>query len=444
MKRAILTSRFTLCLVVMSTVVFAIGCGVDNALVGGNCATGYTQCGSHCVLGSTCETIDLDASAGDEQTDGADEAEAAFSDRTRVDSNFDEDGPSGDDGAVDATNPDAPLGDATLGDSNLSDAPPNMDSSDAGAAEAGASDGNLDSTDATSTDATSSDATAGDSNAGDATATDSSAGDAEASIPCTPPLVSCGGQCIDVTGDPVNCGGCNVVCASQICTSSRCVGAASGGIVYIGHDYTTTLAGTAQARVLSNAVFIPQSNPLHVMSYERYARRSAITRADAILGGVATQIGRGLNIRHTSTDTDVPTLLTLPGFDVLLVHDQPAAPDGALGVLGTSWASTLATFTLGGGVVVVLDGAGGIDQMPAFSNGTGLLNVTADTPLTVGTPLVVASRSDVVGIAVISPYGAGQSSVSLSTEPNGGSVVYVVDVAADAGSTAPVVVHKTF
>lgn len=432
MKGFTLKSRFALCFVVASMAVFATGCGIDNALVGGKCAAGYTQCGSHCVLGSTCGPFDLDASTVDEQADGSGEADAALADRTRVDSNFDEDGAGGD-GAGDTTNPDARLGDSTL-----SDAPPSLDSSDSSTAEAAATDGNLDSTDGASNDSTAADANT------DASPTDASTRDAEAGSPCIPPLVFCGGQCIDAAADPVNCGACSVVCASQICTSSRCVGAASGGIIYIGHDYTTTLAGTAQARVLSNAVFIPQSNPLHVMSYERHARASAITRVDAILGGVATQIGRGLNIRHTSTDTDIPSLLTLPGFDVLLVHDQPTAPDGALGVLGTSWASTLATFTLGGGVVVVLDGGGGIDQMPAFSNGTGLLNVIANAPLTVGTPLVVASRSDVVGIAVISPYGAGQSSVSLSTEANGGSVVYVVDVAADAGTTAPVVVHKTF
>jgi hypothetical protein len=214
--------------------------------------------------------------------------------------------------------------------------------------------------------------------------------------------------------------------------------------VYIGHDFTTTLPGTAQARVLSNAVFIPQANPLHVMSYERYANAGAITRVNGILNGVAGQQGRTLRIRSTSNDADVPNLLALPGYDVLLVHDQPGAPDGSLGALGASWASTLTTFTLGGGVVVVLDGGSGIGQMPAFASGTGLLQVTANTPVTIGTPLVVSSRLDAVSNGVVSPYGAGQNSVSLSTEPNAGNVVYVVEIAGDAGGGAPVVVHKAF
>ncbi|HXN33133.1 MAG TPA: hypothetical protein VN894_14780, partial [Polyangiaceae bacterium] len=238
--------------------------------------------------------------------------------------------------------------------------------------------------------------------------------------------------------------GCNVVCASQLCGNATCVGATSGGIVYVGHDYTTTLPGTAQARLLSNAVFVPESNPLHVMSYERYARASAIAHVDAILNDVAHQVGRTLSIVSTTSDDDVRDQLALPNYDVLLVHDQPTAPDGTLAALGAAWASTLSTFTLGGGVVVVLDGGGGIGQMPAFATGSALLSVTAHAPTAVGTPLLVTSHVDVVGIAVISPYGAGQSSVSVTTEANGGNVVYVVEIASDAASNAPIVVHKAF
>ena len=478
-KRSAARALLALISIAASLVALVAGCGFDNALVGGTCAAGYAPCGLRCVslasdpencgaCGNAClpdractlGVCDLssDGSSG-QQTDAT--ADSAF-DRSAV----------GDDGSPleDATMGDAPSdrtasgGDGTTeagageasDDSSPSDGrgPP----SDAGANDASTNDsgvGNADSggTDSMGSDSSAPDAT-DDSSAPDAT-DDSSATDAtddstsldeaaETASPCTSPLVFCGGLCLDVTGDPLNCGTCNVVCASQLCSNGQCVGAASGGIVYIGHDYATTLAGTAQARVLSNAVFVPSSNPLHVMSYERYASAGAISHVDTILASMARQLGRTLVIQSTITDDEVRDQLVLPTYDVLLVHDQGRAADGALAALGGQWAPTLATFALGGGVVVVLDGGGGIGQMPAFASGTGLLDVTAHLATAVGTPLFVSSRSDVVGTAVVSPYGAGQSSVSLTTEPNGGNVVYVVEVAGDAGGNAPVVVHKAF
>ena len=180
-----------------------------------------------------------------------------------------------------------------------------------------------------------------------------------------------------------------------------------------------------------------------MLSYERYASAGAVSHVDAILNGVARQLGRTLVVQRTTNDADVPNHLVLPDFDVLLVHDPPAAPDGALSALGASFASTLLNFTLGGGVVIVLDGGTGIGQMPDFASSTGLLAVGAHAPVTSATPLVVASHLDFVGIGVVSPYGAGANTVSLTTESNGGNVVYVVELDADAGGL-PIVVHKGF
>jgi hypothetical protein len=441
MKRDISRALLAGLLVIASVMMFAAGCGVDDALVGGRCAAGYTQCGLSCVKGSVCDSL-VDAT-GDGPTDVA--AEAALADASAPDSTVDEDGSSNDDGAADGQRQDVVSDDASSNDALSSDAGAPGDVAAPGDGGPDGTDSSGDSIDAPGDSSAddSSDAATGDADAGD----DSSTNDGsslEAGNPCDMTLAYCSGQCIDVTADPLNCGACNVVCASQLCANSRCIGAASGGIVYIGHDFTTTLSGTAQARVLSNAVFIPQANPLHVMSYERYANPSAITRVNGILSGVAVQQGRTLSIRSTTNDLDVPNQLALPGYDVLLVHDQPGAPDGSLMALGASWGSTLTTFTLGGGVVVVLDGGKGIGQMPAFASGTGLLQVTADVPVVVGTPLLVSSRLDAVSNGVISPYGAGQNSVSLSTEPNAGNVVYVVEIDGDAGAGAPVVVHKAF
>jgi hypothetical protein len=459
---------------------FASGCSLDNALVGGTCATGYEQCGQRCVrlasdpdncgvcgracpsgvacTGGVCGGL-LDATAVD-PTDApaGDASEAATGEDGRspdgADGTDGADGgnvATGDSASAEDSSAETATGDAAVGDGSAGDAAGDASGLvDPGPNEAGLGEGDSGSPDAA--DAGANDASGPDSGAVDSgsegapvdSGAEVEAGNSnDSGDPCAP-LISCGGQCVDLTVDPLNCGACNVVCASQLCANSHCVGAASGGVVYIGHDYATTSAGTAQARVLSNAVFVPQSNPLHVLSYERYASAGAVSHVDAILNGVATQLGRTLSIRSTTNDDDVPTQLALPAYDVLLVHDQPAATDGTLAALGAYWAPTLATFTLGGGVVVVLDGGTGIGQMNAFSSGTGLLQVTAHAGVAVRTPLDVTSRLDVVGIGVVSPYGAGQNSVSLTTEPNAGNVVYVVELSSDAGASGPVVVHKAF
>jgi hypothetical protein len=82
--------------------------------------------------------------------------------------------------------------------------------------------------------------------------------------------------------------------------------------------------------------------------------------------------------------------------------------------------------------------------MPQFTTATTLLDVSAQSNVATGTTLDNAAPADAIGIGVLSQYGAGNSSVSVTTEPNGGNVVYVVDVDADGGNGPPVVVHKVF
>ena len=500
-SRSVLHAVLTLLFTVFAIGTLAAGCGVDNSLVGGSCAAGYTQCGLRCVKlgsdpgncgacglacqsGSACNEgvcLSLDASAdslaedapdgatprdgsvNDGETGGATNAEGGAADAdggaTNAEGGATDDAASPDEGsfeapdAASASEPDASAigtGDDSPPDDSATPVDP-IDGVDPTSSDGAADDATTKPNDDGGDDSGDMDAAgpieaAPDSASDGGTPSDSSdaGAPAEASNPCAVPLAFCGGGCIDVSGDPLNCGGCGVVCASQLCDDSACVGAASGGIVYIGHDYTTTLTGTAQARVISNAVFVPESNPLRVLSYERYANTTAVTQVGAILRGVARQEGRTLTITSTANDDQVPEQLTVTNYDVLLVHDQSNAPDGALAALGAKWGSTLSVFALGGGVVIVLDGGGGLGQMPAFATGTGLLDVSAHVSIAVGTPLLVASRVDVIAAGVLSPYGAGQNSVSLMTEANGGNVVYVVELNGDSGSNLPVVVHKAF
>jgi hypothetical protein len=461
--------------------VSAAGCGADQALVGGSCAAGYVQCGNRCVdltsdpsncgaCGNAClptagcalSSCGLETADGSPDSGGDDgvaplDGLEGFGDRQ----------------PPDAPAPDAPQTDGIAPD-GYSDAGADTEASIGGDVIDSTTDSNppadvendstqpidsaLDSippSDSIAPSDTSADSNPVDESGLDAAgAVDGSAeadtgaeadgsAEADAGPGCTAPLLACNGQCIDRTIDPSNCGDCNVRCVSGLCQNSVCVGTTTGAIIFVGHDFATVPVA-AQSRVLSNAVFIPQTNPLNVLAYERYSDAAAITNVKTILTGAAQQVGRTLSITDTVTDSDIPTTLSIQNFSALVVLDQPGAPHGALATLGASWAATVATFTQAGGVVVVLDGDTGIAEMPSLVTGTGLLTVTAQAPVTTGAPLAVLSRGDAVGIGVVSPYAAGNKSASITTEPNSGSVVYVVATSADASAGAPVVVHKVF
>ncbi len=447
-------------------VALASGCGSGNGIVGGDCADGYARCSNRCVLlasdpndcgacgvvcaGTACVEGTCGGVADGAPSDGATDGEAS-GDGNVAEADAEGDGGASDGGAEGGA-PDGALGDAAgdgaTDDGTMTDATPDA----AGPGDATMDDGA--GGDALATDdGTTGDGTIGDGTTDDGTTSDGASGDGSADggapggdsgppLTCDAGLVVCDGACVDTTQDPGNCGTCGRVCPSQICVASACVGSTPGDVVFIGHDYATTSAGTAQARVLTNAVFLAQEPQLRVLSYERYADGPTVTRIKGLINaGLPT--GRTIAITPTTTDADV-TAITRQSYDVLLVPDQVNAQgDVDLGALGSEWAPALGAFTIAGGVVVVLDGASGAGQMPALVSGTGLLSVTAQSPIATGTPLTVLTQGDAIGIGVLSPYAAGTRSASITTEPPGGSVVYVV-ATGDAGTSPPIVVHKLF
>ncbi len=159
---------------------------------------------------------------------------------------------------------------------------------------------------------------------------------------------------------------------------------------------------------------------------------------------MATNLGRTLQLTPTSTDADIPNSLSLQSYDVFLVPDQSSAPTGALATTGSDWAATLASFAQSGGVVVVLDGGTGTGEMPQFLTNTGLLQVTAHAALPARTELDDVARGDVESVGLVTPYLSSGNTMSLTTEPNSQSVVYVLVTGGDGGTGAPVVIHKIF
>jgi len=252
-------------------------------------------------------------------------------------------------------------------------------------------------------------------------------------LACADPLVACRGECISIEDDPLNCGACGRVCPSNICVARECVGATPGDVILIGHDMSNVMSGSSQAKVLTNAVAIPKTDPLRVLSYEAGAapQTSAVVRA-VLTTNLATR-----HITFTTASADSLESGSLyASYDVVLVHGA-AGPDPV--ELGNRWSAALQTFTKKGGVFVAID-AGDTD-VPALVNAAGLLEVAAHVPIAGSTQFVIAGASDVVGAQVLSPFAAFGKSVGFVGVPAPSAELTWV-VRTDDVASLPTVIHK--
>jgi len=254
---------------------------------------------------------------------------------------------------------------------------------------------------------------------------------------CAAPLVACRGVCIPVTSDAANCGACGKICPSNICIAGECQGAMPGDVVLIGHDFTDAWSGSAQAKVLVNALSIPTTDPIRVLSYEDGASPGAVAQAKAI--AAAGIHGRTIDMTVAASATDLEATDLSRRYDIVLIHEASA---GDAVATGASWSTSLGGFTMKGGVVVALDR--GTSPMPALLSSSGLLAVGAHTQLADGAHLVVTDAADVVGAQVLSPYACLGPPVSFQgIAPPTADLGWVVR-AKGPGNTLgdPVVVHR--
>lgn len=217
----------------------------------------------------------------------------------------------------------------------------------------------------------------------------------------------------DLETDPQNCGSCGRACASGICAMGACLGDVAGHVVAIGHDYGNTNA--AMLRVLGNAAALGTH---HDLAIGRWAPSAAITQA---LSFSLAQIGRPW---HAVALAAAPA--GLDAVDVVLV--DPQTTDGTdAEAFGTSWRTELVTFLDRGGVVIVLEGAGGTNHR--FAVGADLFASPTPTVATAA-HLSVIAPADSVAQQVMSPYAAAATSVAFPglepviATPSGDAVVF--------------------
>jgi hypothetical protein len=219
---------------------------------------------------------------------------------------------------------------------------------------------------------------------------------------CSAPEVACDGACKDVSSDPDNCGACDRVCASGICTAGHCAGELSGHIVAIGHDYTSHHA--AMARVLGNAVALGAHADVGVARWRGQADALAVAGTTAAFTQAMSQIGRPW---HAVQLGQVPSDAAFTGVDVLLVDAQTGNGDEAA-ASAAPWATAVDRFLQRGGIVIVLAGAGGVSHRVAAALNVFALPEPADST---GVPTTISDPADALAQQVVSPYLAETSSV---------------------------------
>jgi len=232
---------------------------------------------------------------------------------------------------------------------------------------------------------------------------------------CELPMLECDDECIDVSSDPDNCGACDHVCASGICNAGHCEGDLSGHIVAIGHDYQSF--HQAMARVLGNSAALGEH---HDLSIARFGVNPGSRVHTALANGLS-----GLNrpFHWVTLPTAAPGALY--GVDVLVIDPQ-TGNGAAAEAAGAEWATAIDNFLQRNGVVIVLEGAGGVSHR--FASGANLYSYTPVDSTNLTTHLV--DSGDAIAQQVVTPYLAETTSVSFPgawpvvAAPDGNAIVF--------------------
>jgi len=221
-----------------------------------------------------------------------------------------------------------------------------------------------------------------------------------------------------------------------------CVGANPGHIVLACSNYELVSLNSPQTVVLANAVFLPLRSPVRILGYQQYVNVPIKNRVDGLINSAAASRGRTFTITPANSSAEVAANLNILAYEVFVVYDQPNAPNGTLGTVGTTLNLTLESFARAGGVIVVLDGGTGVAEMDLFMTNAGLLPVTGETNIN-ATQVFNRAPADAIGANVLSPYLTQKETCTFTTSatPDASTVFVITDqVGPPLGS--PVVVHR--
>lgn len=256
-----------------------------------------------------------------------------------------------------------------------------------------------------------------------------------------PYVTECGAICVDTTNDPRHCGGCNNRCESGICVSSDCVGRVNGHMAAICASYASQ--SPAQTNLLGNAVFLASTDPVRILAYVRDTSGVSINGTNQALASAAAARGRDYEKTEVTGLASVANQLTRADYDVLIVYDQQNAPAGRMASRAAAWAPAIETFTELGGIVIVLTGGDGTNEMNEFIDGIGIASVTGTTNYD-GSRYSVVAPGDALAIGVVSPFLAVPTSCVFDGAPMAdGELVYVTEGADPGpGQGDPGVIHR--
>lgn len=270
---------------------------------------------------------------------------------------------------------------------------------------------------------------------------------------CDPPLIECQGQCVDpdsFKSDPDNCGSCGNQCPSEICQDGMCRGAGFGHVALICSDFNSADATSAWTILLGNAIFLPATNPVNVLAYTRGAAAAAVNRVNTVIGWAGEKRNRTVKITEAKTADAVKQNLNIDDYQVLLIHDLDRATSGEPAAVAADWesSSTLTSFARAGGVVVVLDGGDGIQEMHELINEGNLLDPSGATSITGQTDMTDGfvwnnGPADVLGVNVFEPFRGTSHTCTFDTNAGPSSdVIFVLSDDEVMGVGDPVAIHR--
>jgi hypothetical protein len=279
--------------------------------------------------------------------------------------------------------------------------------------------------------------------------------DGNGSFECVPtcglPLIECRGQCVDpesFNSDPDNCGKCGNECPSDICQAGKCVGARYGNVALLCMDFNSVNATSSPTTLLGNAVFMPTTNPVKVLSYTRGASAAAVSRVNQVIGWAGMPRNRSAEFTEAKTVEAVRANLNIMDYQVLLIHDLDQANPGAALEAAKSWESdsVLSSFAKAGGVIIVLDGGDGTGEMHELINAGNLLDPTGNTSVSghtdaIGEQAWNNAPFDILGANVLSPFLGTSHACTFDTDAKPSSDTIFVVTDDEAGGT-PIAIHR--